>query len=793
MGSRFLRTVAVLAAVCLSAGLLGLATAPAQAADLRGFQPGNIISDQAFYDSSSMSVADIQAFLNSKAPSCVGGPDGSPCLKNFRSATGYRAPDAKCAGPYSASSSESAAEIIYKVGQACGINPRVLLVMLQKEQGLVTASGGSLTERRYRVAMGYGCPDTAPCDTLYYGFANQVYSAAAQFRNYRNNPTRFGYQTGRTVNVLFNPNSACGSAAVYLQNQATAGLYNYTPYQPNPAALAAGYGVGDGCSAYGNRNFYSYFTDWFGPSNNADPIGTIDSFVVGPDTVRISGWALDPDSNDPITVHVYVDSTAAPVPADRDRPDVGTAFGRGSLHGFDATVGATPGVHQVCVYAINVPVGRNPLFGCRTVTMTGNRTSLGNVDSVSVAGNQATIAGWALDPDTNEPIPVHVYVGTAGAAFLADGSRPDVGAVFGQGDAHGFEATVAAPVGTSTVCVYAINVPIGANPLLGCRSVTVTTTVNNSPIGSVDSYAVAGTLLTVAGWTLDPDTIDPLDVEITIGTATTTVTASVSRPDVAAAYKKGDAHGFQAVLPVSSGDNKVCVAAVNRPPGPKTVLGCTVVRVAPPSNAAPIGNLESVSVTANQVTVGGWAIDTDTDAPVQIKVAVGSLLTTATADLSRPDVAVALGTGPGHGFRVSAGGAAVGANRVCVVAVNQPAGTDTVLGCQNVQIVKTTSADPVGNLESVTVVGDQVTVGGWALDPDTKDPIAVHVYLNTIGAPFTADLNRTDIESVFGLGAAHGFLATVAAPPGVSTVCVYAINVPAGFNPSLGCRTVTVG
>ena len=53
----------------------------------------------------------------------------------------------------------------------------------------------------------------------------------------------------------------------YIQNQATANLYYYTPYQPNAAALRAGYGEGDGCSAYGNRNFYQYFTDWFGSTS----------------------------------------------------------------------------------------------------------------------------------------------------------------------------------------------------------------------------------------------------------------------------------------------------------------------------------------------------------------------------------------------------------------------------------------------------------------------------------------------------------------------------------------------
>ena len=49
-----------------------------------------------------------------------------------------------------------------------------------------------------------------------------------------------------------------------LANAATAALYYYTPYQPNAAALANLYGTGDSCSAYGNRNFWRLYRDWFG-------------------------------------------------------------------------------------------------------------------------------------------------------------------------------------------------------------------------------------------------------------------------------------------------------------------------------------------------------------------------------------------------------------------------------------------------------------------------------------------------------------------------------------------------
>jgi hypothetical protein len=236
------------------------------AANLTQFNPGNIISDQVFSFVNSMSVGDIQNFLVGAETSCAAGSDGSPCLKDYRQDTNTRAADAQC-GTYAGASQELASTIIAKVATACGINPRVLLVMLEKEQGLVRGSGLSAT--RYKKAMGYGCPDTAAgCDSTYFGFHNQVYSAAHQLRRYGMYPDNYNYKAGVTRNILFNPNTGCGSSAVYIQNQATASLYNYTPYQPNAAALRST--NGDSCSAFGNRNFWVYFTDWFGTTQGTD-------------------------------------------------------------------------------------------------------------------------------------------------------------------------------------------------------------------------------------------------------------------------------------------------------------------------------------------------------------------------------------------------------------------------------------------------------------------------------------------------------------------------------------------
>ena len=258
------RAVAVLAGVLL-AGTLVQATPPQPAAALSGsqFDPGNIISDEVFFDYTAMSQAAVQAFLQQSESGCSAA-NGQPCLKDFRADT-FSRPDAgtdRCTA-YDGAPAELASTIIWRVAQACKINPQVILVTLQKEQGLVTSLAPSA--RMYQSAMGYGCPDTAVCDSQYYGFYNQVYKAAWQFRTYTRDPSSWNFSPGVKA-IPYNPNAACGSSSVTIRNQATANLYNYTPYQPNSAALANLWGVGDSCSAYGNRNFWAYFNTWFGSS-----------------------------------------------------------------------------------------------------------------------------------------------------------------------------------------------------------------------------------------------------------------------------------------------------------------------------------------------------------------------------------------------------------------------------------------------------------------------------------------------------------------------------------------------
>jgi LysM repeat protein len=261
--------VAVLVALLTSFGLTAIT--PAAALDGKNFDPGLIISDSVFFDFGTMTAADIQRFLESQVPVCGSSATGMPCLKNYKTDTPEKIAEVGKCNYMAPQKNISAAQIIYNISRACGINPRVLLVTLQKEQGLVQARIPS--PYMYRAAMGYGCPDSDPgiCGKVWTGLFNQLYKAAGQYQWYGDPNGSFTYlRPGRQVSISYHPTASrnCGKLTFTLKNQATANLYYYTPFVPNKASLSNLRGTGDTCSSYGNRNFWRFYWDWFG-----SPIG----------------------------------------------------------------------------------------------------------------------------------------------------------------------------------------------------------------------------------------------------------------------------------------------------------------------------------------------------------------------------------------------------------------------------------------------------------------------------------------------------------------------------------------
>lgn len=279
----------------------------ASAASASDWRSGRIIEDSYFSDKNSMSVQQIQNFLNGLMPSCdtngtktselSGGVDYNgdgrisraewaqakgyatkfTCLRDYyevpKTAPSTQVPANNYGGLAIPQGAVSSAQMIYNAAQQYSISPKVLIVTIHKESsGPLTTDDWPLL-KQYTYAMGAHCPDSGPggsanCDANYAGFSIQIAESAKLLRGYLDNMTQpwWPYKKPFQTNyVLWNIQpSNCGGSNIFINTKATAALYTYTPYQPNQAALNNMYGTGDGCSAYGNRNFWRIYTDWFG-------------------------------------------------------------------------------------------------------------------------------------------------------------------------------------------------------------------------------------------------------------------------------------------------------------------------------------------------------------------------------------------------------------------------------------------------------------------------------------------------------------------------------------------------
>ncbi len=296
-------------------------TPPAHAVAAADWRAELIISDSQFADANSMSTSEIDAFLKRLLPSCdrwgvksseYGGGTRANYAKNtfgvsppFTCLTEYYevpktepglSNPANNYGKFNAdgtpqvpSGAVSVAQMISNSAKKYQISPKALIIKLATESpGPLTRDEWPMPDQ-YLFAMGAHCPDDGPnnspnCRQEWGGFSLQMDEAANLLRGYLDNMEqswwpykRLGpgvmlkdkYGNWYSSNyVALNPTASCGGSTLNIQSKATAALYTYTPYQPNQAALNNMYGTGDSCSAYGNRNFWRVWNDWFGPSTD---------------------------------------------------------------------------------------------------------------------------------------------------------------------------------------------------------------------------------------------------------------------------------------------------------------------------------------------------------------------------------------------------------------------------------------------------------------------------------------------------------------------------------------------
>lgn len=163
---------------------------------LAGFNKNRVIEDSDFINIGTMTTAQIQQFLASQ----------KSILASYSEL------------------GRSAAQIIFDAAQRYGINPQVILVVLHKEQSLLSSNTAD-QERRLRKAMGAACFDDGTCDPRLFGFGRQVEAGTAILRRWFDRS-----RAGKADPFRVEAASTIDNQTVTPENHATISLYKYTPH-----------------------------------------------------------------------------------------------------------------------------------------------------------------------------------------------------------------------------------------------------------------------------------------------------------------------------------------------------------------------------------------------------------------------------------------------------------------------------------------------------------------------------------------------------------------------------------
>jgi hypothetical protein len=528
-------------------------------------------------------------------------------------------------------------------------------------------------------------------------------------------------------------------------------------------------------------------------SGAGSPFGILHSISVPePTYANVFGWAIDPDSRDPIPVDVYVygpdgqPGVGRRLDASGEFPGLTTAYpGFGGAHAYFTSIPVPLGAKQVCAFGINVGSGGNSLLGCKSL----GGDPFGVIDTArSVGPGRVEVSGWAIDPNGVTPTQVVARVNGVDTVVTANQDRPDLGNPGGLGNLHGYTATIQVPTGGNVqVCMGAANsIGPGSSVSLGCRTVALP---GGSPLGVIDTAIGGIGSLSVTGWVVDPDTAAAIDVHVYVnGIGRLAIRADGTRNDVAAGFPGyGPSRGYSGSVSVGGGAHTVCVYGINVGVGNHSLLGCRVVQV---PGGSPFGALDTVTYENGSLRVTGWAVDPDTVSPISVHVYVQGLGYALTASGNRPDIAGGLPAyGAAHGFD-NLLPAPEGRQTVCAYGINVGLGNHSLLGCRTVVVPM---GSPIGHIDGASITNGTVSLNGWAIDPNTAGPDIVHIYVNGVGFEVIANQNRPDLGNPWGLGSAHGWsFATPRIGTGVQRVCVYALNIAGpGSHQLLGCRDLS--
>jgi len=233
--------------------------------------------------------------------------------------------------------------------------------------------------------------------------------------------------------------------------------------------------------------------------------------------------------------------------------------------------------------------------------------------------------------------------------------------------------------------------------------------------------------------------------------------------------------------------------------GLAAVVASSPASANPPGPHDPFGHLSSqVKPVGGGILVHGWAAEPDAlTNNVHIKAVRDGQIIQARGITSLPDAQVTEEhhTGPTPAFQLTV---PVGPSRhtICIVAVDQGDGVNTVLGCVATPLgTQLTSADvaahsPVGAFTHAGATARHLHVRGWTTDPDyVSRHTTVVLYVDNVSTATVSTVAYPEPRPD-GAGGSSDFDIDVPATSGAHMACLWAVNVGFGNNTFLGCRAV---
>lgn len=204
----------------------------------------------------------------------------------------------------------------------------------------------------------------------------------------------------------------------------------------------------------------------------------------------------------------------------------------------------------------------------------------------------------------------------------------------------------------------------------------------------------------------------------------------------------------------------------------------------------PFGALQTAVDAGGSVRVTGWAVANSDYQRAGIRVFIDDkLVHHGLADLPRPDVRAAYPAfGPNTGYDVRLR-VLPGEHTVCVWAVDRRNRRTALIGVRKVVV-----GGPIGRIETLTDLGGQVRVTGWAVANKANERARVRIYVDSeMVLESATTVPRPDIHAKLpGSPVEVGFDVTVPAEPGTRLICLWGLDLRTGALGLIASREIEV-